>query len=277
MGAGGKFQLRKEQIAYWVLGLAGAGRAKDQKLAQAAVESLGLKGRVRVVSDAEVALRGAFAEQSGIILISGTGSICFGLDPKGQVVRAGGWGYLLGDEGSGYYIGHQAILAALRDYDGRGPSTSLRAALEERFQIDGIEKIIHLIYGQRLSREEIAALAPLVFEHADAGDKVAQHIIERASQELGQLALAVARRMGLQGRPIRLACTGSVFKRKNWLLEGIREVLTTLSDDVSIESPRFPPPVGALFLAYRAIGRTLSDTILRNLEGSLPSTGKTSG
>ena len=116
------------------LGLAGAGRESDQQEIRQIFSDTEFKGLIEVNSDAIIALAGAFSNQPGIILIAGTGAICFGKNSQGDIIRSGGWGYLLGDEGGGYYIGKRAIIASLKDFDGRGEKTSLKSVIEKKFR-----------------------------------------------------------------------------------------------------------------------------------------------
>ncbi len=143
---------------YMYLGLAGAGRASDRQAAQVALAKAGVANALTVDTDASIALAGAFPMGPGIIIIAGTGSICYGKAAGGEVVRCGGWGYLLGDEGSGYFIGREALLAALKDLDGRGPATTLRRRLEQACQVERIDLVISRVYGGDLDRAAIAAL-----------------------------------------------------------------------------------------------------------------------
>lgn len=257
-----------EDVAVAFLGLAGVGRERDRvQVAQMAAQ-IGLARGVLVDSDARIALAGAFAGEPGIILIAGTGSICYGINEEGEMARSGGWGYLLGDEGSGYFLGQQALIAALKDFDGRGQKTELRPVLEEKFGVENISLIIPAVYSGKISREAIAGLAPLVFDTADRGDAVAREILQRAGLALAGLTRAVAVRLGLTGKLIRLALIGGLFSRKRWFIGPIREELGALSPGVEIVKPQLEPVLGAVLLALQACHITLTKDILRNLSRS---------
>jgi len=230
-----------DRIDHIFLGLAGAGREKDQEEIKALFDDTVFSSKITVNSDAIIALAGAFGTTEGIIIIAGTGSICFGSNDEGKIVRSGGWGYLLGDEGSGYYIGREAIMASLKDLDGRGEKTKLKEKLVERFDIDRIDKIIPLIYQNKIDRVEIANIAPLVFELANQGDLVSNEIIRKTGLEMGLLAKAVANQLGLSGEEIQLALIGSIFKQKDLLINSISKELYEISWNVTIMEPRFQP------------------------------------
>jgi N-acetylglucosamine kinase-like BadF-type ATPase len=133
------------------------------------------------------------------------------------VVRSGGWGYLLGDEGSGFFIGQQAIMAALKDLDGRGEKTRLREEIERRFQLAQIDLIIPKIYKQEIDRVEISKLAPLVFELAVENDFAAAEIIRRTGHEQGKMVKAVAEKLELLNKKIRVALIGGIFHQREIL------------------------------------------------------------
>lgn len=266
MGVGPDKSTRK--VSHVFIGLAGVGRESDRKEVSALFQNLPYLGNVTVESDAQVALSGAFSGEEGIIIIAGTGAICFGRDKNGPVVRSGGWGYLLGDEGSGYFIGQQAIIAALKDLDGRGEKTELRPAIEKRYQLASIDEIIPKIYKQQIDRTEIAGLAPLVFGLAAENDAEAADIIRRTGHEQGRLAKAVAERLALINKKIRVALIGGVFNQRDILENEIAKELYELSWDVEIIEPEFPPVVGAVLLALDKLQKPINENVLANLRQS---------
>ena len=260
-----KTLVEKNAVTSVVLGLAGAGRKVDQDTILRGFESTEFSDRLFVESDAAIALTGAFANQPGIILIAGTGAICIGRDSDGKIHRAGGWGYLLGDEGSGYSIGRDALVAALKDFDGRGASTSLRKHFEDRFRLDSIDKIIPRIYKNEIDRIAVAALTPTVFKEAKAGDEVSEEIIRRAGCELGRLVKAVSKRMQSQESNRQVALIGSVFQQKDVLIPEMMRVLESVSLNVQFMDPEFDPAIGAVLLALEKSGVRVDDAFLQNL------------
>jgi len=263
---GKKFYLSATQIACWGVGLAGAGREHDRRIVVETIEALGFAGRVIVQSDAYVALTGAFLGKPGIVLICGTGSMSIGMNQKGEIARTGGWGYLLGDEGSGYDIGRRALVAALKDFDQRGSRTRLRSKLERYFGIATIDQIIPKIYSKEIGKDQIAALAPIVFETASEGDLVAANIIDTVIVDMASLILSVAKKLGFhEETPLVVACSGSVFNQKDVLFPKLSAQVATVYPNVSISQPRFEPVVGAAIMALEKIGIQPTEDVLDNL------------
>ena len=194
------------------LALAGAGRPREQQQIAMLLKERRWSGVVRVESDARAALMGAHAGAAGLIAIAGTGSIVLGQNQDGQLMRAGGWGPLLGDEGGGYYLGLRALRAVARQLDGAGPDTALVEALAEALDMADWSGLIPAVYGGSIDRERIAALGPLVTAAAERGDVVALDIVERAGGALGDQVAAVARRLGLLPAA-SLCCMGGVLGR----------------------------------------------------------------
>ncbi|NOZ56318.1 MAG: hypothetical protein GXO73_05925 [Calditrichaeota bacterium] len=262
-----KAKVEVPQVRHLVVALAGVGRPSDREAVSKVVANLGLSQRSTVDSDAAAALAGAFAGGEGIIVISGTGTICFGKGADGRVERSGGWGYLLGDEGSGYWIGQQALIAALKDLDGRGPRTALREALEKHLGVERIDRVIPRVYQGDLDRAGVAALAPLVFEVAAQGDAVAQEIVNRAGEELGRLAAAVAKRLTWSTDTVKIAPIGSVFKQRAVLEPGMKRVLDEAGVKHAIVDPLLDPALGAAVIGLQKEAVSVTGSVLDNLLG----------
>jgi len=261
--------ISEKKVSHIYLGLAGAGRASDRQEIKALFQRTPYENKITVESDARVALAGAFGGKAGIILIAGTGAICFGKNESGPVVRSGGWGYMLGDEGSGYFVGQQAIMAALKDLDGRGEKTSLRQQLESRYHLQQIDEIIPLIYKGKIDRTEIASLTPIVFKVAEEGDTLAVDIVKRTGQELGKLAKAVAEKLNLKNKNIPIAAIGGLFNAREAFINEIFKEVYDLSWDIDISDPQFPPAVGAAILALENCHIEITRDVLSNLENTI--------
>ena len=209
-------------------------------------------GRLTVTTDAVIALSGAIAGGRGIITIAGTGSIAFGRNADGQTARAGGWGYIFGDEGGAFDIARQATRAALRMEEGWGPPTRLLPVLLEATGAANANGIVHLFYTPAWPRPRVATLAPLVDAAAIEGDAVAAGILQSAAQDLATLAVSVRSQLWRPGDAAAVAYIGGVFKSA-WLLERFRN-LVELTDGSRVEAPRYGPAEGALLEAYRSVG-----------------------
>ena len=205
-----------------------------------------------VTNDAVTALAGATAEGHGIIVIAGTGSISVGRHPEGGRARAGGWGYIFGDEGGAFDIARQALRAALRMEEGWGPPTSLRGALLEATGSATANEMLHLFYTPEWPRSRVATLAQLVDAAATEADRVAEEILTRAAQDLALLAASVRSQLWKPGDLVEVAYIGGVFQSRP-LLERFR-ILVELEEGNRCEAPRHGPAEGALLEAYRAAG-----------------------
>ena len=230
----------------------------------AIVKELIAAGRLSVTNDAVIALSGATHGEPGIIAIAGTGSIAFGRNAAGKTARAGGWGYVFGDEGSAFDLVRQALAAALRCEEGRGPATRLKQKLLEATGSASGSELLHLFYTADFPHDRIASYAPLVDEAAAEEDEVAAKILERAARDLAELVSAVRERLFRRDEEVRVAYSGGVF-RSVILRERFREMVE--SDGVARCGPALnQPAIGALIEAYRASGLSpeIRDDMLRS-------------
>jgi len=198
-----------------------------------------------LTSDAAIALRAAIGDSPGIIVVSGTGSIAYGRNDRGRVLRSGGWGVPFDDVGSGYDLGYRAIAAALRDYDGRGPYTQLSAKVCQALKIPDITRVVLL----PLTPKEIAALFPLVLEAARRRDFVARELCEGAGRDLADLAVALLKRLGWLGRVVPVVCAGGVFRASVRIRRSFARHLRRAAPHARVLLLRHPPVEGALALA----------------------------
>lgn len=206
---------------------------------------------VVVENDAYTALLGAHAGGPGVVAISGTGSIVCGINARGDLVRAGGWGWLLGDEGSGLWIGRNGLLAALRAVDEIGPPTALVGRLQEHFKIGDMLAIKPIVYRSDFGAKGFAALAALVSDAARDGDMVAQGVIAAGGAALAELVAAVVRRLGAEaGLPV--APVGGAFEHVHGLRDAFIRELARLAPDCPVVDPQAPPMHGAALMARRA-------------------------
>lgn len=235
------------------VGAAGAGDSAVAAALRAKLEAVCGPARVAVYDDAAIALRAAVPAGDGIVLIAGTGSIAYGLFGE-RIVRAGGYGALLGDEGSGFAIGRAALSLVLRSLDGRAPHDSLVDALCTALDAHDPAGTLARIHAGGEPVAAIAALAPLIVERASAGERSGSKIVQAAALELTDLVKAVVKRADASGRELPLVFGGGLLAH-NTLLSFLIE--TRLTADLPmlavVKSP--PAPVlGALALARAAAG-----------------------
>jgi glucosamine kinase len=206
-----------------VMGVAGANRPADRvRLIGLVAERLGIRSeQIQVVEDVALILPAAGLDV-GVALVAGTGSSAYGIAPNGRSTTVGGWGYLIGDEGSAFGVGRDALRAVLRADDGYGPITALTGSMAEKFGLDQPRDLIRVVYQSQSPRMTMAMLAPLVVETARAGDAVAAQILARAGQDLGKFARAVAKRLALP-EGLTVVGTGGMFNAGELILEPLRQ------------------------------------------------------
>ena len=235
------------------VGAAGAGDPTVARMLESALRERFSDGAIAVVEDAEIALRAGVPAGDGAVMIAGTGSIAYARVGE-RSYRAGGYGYLVGDDGSGFAIGRAALAQMLRWYDERIPGNELFDALALRLQVDSAQALLGHIYGQAHPVATIASVAPLVLELASAGERSATKIVQGAALELVDLVKALVRRSQIASREMPLVFAGGLFAA-NSLLSYLVE--TRLLSDLPLLHPvkgAPAPAYGALELARRMVG-----------------------
>jgi len=227
-------------------GMSGGPEDKEEILA-----ALIRSRRLIVTTDAVIALAGATSTGQGIITISGTGSIAFGRNAIGRCARAGGWGHIFGDEGSGFDIARQATRALVRAEEGWGPATRLREMLLEATGAHSANEMLHLFYGDAWPRSRVAKLARLVDAAATDSDPVAVDILNNAAQQLALFTGAVRQQLWQEEAAIQVAYIGGVFESAT--LRSRFQSLVELTDGVTCGPPLRGPAEGALLEAIRAV------------------------
>lgn len=207
--------------------------------------------RVAVVPDYVTNLLGAADGEPGVVVVAGGGSIAYGQAADGREARAGGYGYLLGDEGGGFDIGRKAIAAAIHAADGRGPKTALHDVVCSAFDLVDLGDIKRVVYVPDVPRERIAGLTPAVARAAQEGDEVAVGIITQAGRDLASLGLAVLMRLFPARSAVEVYVSGGVFLAGEVLTGPFRSALRSSWLDAEVRCARHSPLTGALILARR--------------------------
>lgn len=231
-----------------VAGVAGAGRPSEQVSLERELRTLlgpAAPPSIRVVHDATIALEGAFEGGSGVIVVAGTGSVVFARDADGAEHRAGGWGYLLGDEGSGHALGLAGLRAACHHRDG-GPATTLTRALAT-FGLDQPDDLIRAVYQEDWP---VQRMAPAVIAAAEGGDDVAQTVLAEQVAALAQQVQWITARVGAIDP--RVALIGGLSHESHYS-HAFRAVLAERLPGWSLVAPRRRPVEGALRLARAAL------------------------
>lgn len=243
------------------LGLAGSDRPED-KLRWRKYMAAQLPDSVRLIvnNDAVIALAAGTWGQGGIVLIAGTGSIACGYLPQsGKVVRVGGWGYLLGDEGSGFDIGRKGLMAVMKQYDGTGENTLITRLVLESLQLPDPSQLIHYYYENDHVRATIADASRFVFQAARSGDSAALGIIDDAIRQLAELVKTAAVKLHVQSE-VPLVLSGGLFSDRLFAerfaqLSGIR------SGGYLLRPLLLPPVIGSYVLALAESGHGMTEAM----------------
>jgi N-acetylmuramic acid 6-phosphate etherase len=239
------------EISALCLGLAGAGRQEDIERFQFWAAEKYLGTAVKVVNDAEILLAAGSPTGAAIALVCGTGSIVYGRTINGELIRAGGWGYLFGDEGSGYAIGVAALRAVMQAYDGRGPSTLLTELVLDRRGLSSPPELVRNIYGSELPRLEVASLADLAKQAAGKGDAVAVAVLEEAALELARTVSAVYPKLGTSAP--QLIITGGTILNGTYLNAALHRACESLGLVFAEKYNVSEPAEGAAQLAWKML------------------------
>jgi N-acetylglucosamine kinase-like BadF-type ATPase len=231
------------------VGIAGVDRENEAQIVRTMIQPSVPGSRVVVVSDALIALEAGAGESPGIVVISGTGSIAYGRNAGLEAARSGGWGHIIGDEGSGYWIGRQALSAVVRAVDGRGPVTRLTGDVLAHFGIEDISGLPRIVYDLDLPRMSVAALGPVVQHASGLGDPVATDILERAAVELTLAARSVAARLDMENDVFVFVLAGGVFRVVPSLVDAITRRLVAVAPRSRVQLLDGEPASGAVRLA----------------------------
>jgi glucosamine kinase len=248
---------RPGDVTSLCVGMAGVDRPHEAALIRSLILGIVSVSHMAIVNDALVALEAGAPGAPGIVIISGTGSIAYGRDDRGRAARSGGWGHVLADEGSGYWLGRQALRAAMRESDGRGPTTALTGRLLEHYQVARAQDLVRKVYVGDLKPSAIATLATIVQSAAEDRDPVANEIIDTGATELAAAAVAVARRLQLSTPTVVLA--GGIFRAVPRMRTGVTSRLLAQLPGARAQPLEVEPAIGAVRLALRvAAGETVT-------------------
>lgn len=236
-----------------ILGVAGAGRASDRNDLMSTLQTLSSKKKfplknIIVETDARISLEAAFAGGPGIIVIAGTGSIALYRNEDGKILRTGGWGKILGDEGSGFSIGRDALNAVMRQHDNRGVNTELTKKALSHFQVSTVDDLIQKIYH---GSADIASFAPRVCEAAVAFDHIAHSVLVKNASEL----MEHVRVLIMQSRPkkkLPVALMGGMLESDTIYSKMVREKIINSLPNVVVQKQKFPAAFGAAIIGLNA-------------------------
>ena len=241
-----KAGVSKTSPIQFCLGMAGLGRAADQQVIGRICDELSIRENCILTHDAHIALIGGTQKQEGVIIISGTGAIVYGINADGKEARASGWGYLLGDEGSGYDIAIRGLRAIARAADGRDDPTELTNRILNTLDLNEPNELIRWVHAA--SRDTIAHLAEIVFDTAQTEDSVAERIVDDAVAELVRAAGSVIGQLGFT-ESFDVVLSGGNLIHQPMFADKFRRRFAEIQPEASVLFPKHEPAYGAVLLA----------------------------
>lgn len=245
--------LSLSQLAGICMCLAGFDTDLDLTVPQRALRILNFSGPAIFENDVVGAWAGATEVSPGIVAIGGTGATALGMNARGEFWRTDGWDTLLGDEGSGYAVGHAAIRAAMRMLDGRVAPTILVRALGQAYGVQSAEDMRRLVDSTPFGKYEVASFARHVSEAAVAGDTVARDILRQAGYALAENVAAIVRILGMQDEAFPLSTVGSVIRDDPWVAEPFAAAVKAIAPHATFRTPLHPPEIGASLLCFKRL------------------------
>lgn len=224
---------------------------------------------IQVSGDELSTFYSAVAKPFGIVVLSGTGSFAMGVNRKGESAEMGGWGPVLGDEGSGYYIGLSALKTVIREYEDRKFKTSLTEKIKEYLGISEIPEMRHVVYSSEFDRFKMSQISKIVYRTAVDGDAASIEIIADAAKHLADLASRMAARLNMYDGEYDVVLTGGISNMGNFLSKPFIENVKRENININFREAKFKPSVGSLLISMKESGIDIyNDMIINNLETS---------
>ena len=247
-----KEKINFKAIEFLSIGLAGVGRIKNRgRLLKIILEKFSsakdIIQKIKIFTDAEIALEGSFNGKAGAILITGTGSIIYGKKESGEIFRVGGFGKIIGDEGSGYSIGRKGLTAAAKYFDGRNGETALVKKISEQYGIQDSNQLVNKIH---MDNFDVASTAKLVIDCADEGDDTCRNILDQESDELLFHVSVLLKKMNVD--QLDLCLSGSLLTNANYYSNLLEIKIRKTLPQINIKPAVFPPEIGAILLAKKS-------------------------
>lgn len=241
------------------VGLAGTSHPNHHRQMLTALQQALPIAQIALETDARVALAGATGNKAGVVIIAGTGSIACGINARRRFARAGGWGPVMGDEGSGSYIGRRALEAVMMAYDYRGQPTQMMEPVLRHFGVASAPELATVIYDSSPKEKgevpaRIAQLSRIAVRAAQEGDQVALRILQDAADELAKAAIAVIEQLRMNEEAFEVAYVGGVFEAGELILAPLRAEIKKVAPHTELAPPQEPPVLGAVRLAKAAHG-----------------------
>lgn len=251
-----------EQVTRIFAGISGAGSETMQEYLQKVISPFAPNSEIDIYPDTINALYSGTLGEPGIVQICGTGSITYGVNQFARHDRVGGWGYLLGDEGSGYDIGRKGIKAVLHYLDGIGPKTQLCELLYEYFQVTNGRHLIEKIYQSPSPKTVIAPIAKKVFIAYSNGDLVAKNIVHHVAQEISRNILTLYQKLFTENERVKIVLCGGVFSNRTILPTLLKEEIANSNEQLLMVLPKLSPVYGSVIGALKESSMDLSEKVV---------------
>lgn len=263
------------QVKRVFAGISGCGHPlAKEKVTEQICSTISSPAVVSVDHDATIALYSGTLGQPGIVQISGTGSVTYGINASGERGRVGGWGHLLGESGSGYSLGSGGLKAIFAAHDGLGPETILTERILAFFAKEEVPDIVHTIYRMESYKENIAAIGKLVTEAADENDGIAKRLLHENAEDLAEAISCLINRLFTvekEHEKIPLVLTGGLFRRLDLFQSTLAEAFKRRNHQVQMITPQIEPVGGAVIAAVREENETVDqkflETFIQSWEG----------
>lgn len=253
-----------ETIAWGAFGFAGAGRPGEKQILKEILTKSGFRN-FTVMTDAELLYEATFAEERGVLLISGTGAVCVIRNHAHQFEQIGGWGYLLGDEGSGYDLGRMAIRQALHEAEQRLPLSTLTAAVVSFYKCTQPEDLITALFATDNPQNWTASCAQLVCKLAENGDAIAREFIRSAAASLIQLCQRAIKRLEA-APPIPLSLAGGILRPNSSVTAAFKQQAHALPLNVNYVQPNMSPAAAGVLHSIRQFGERVDEALVRKMQ-----------
>lgn len=240
-----KANIPESEIVSWGLGLAGACTVAEQDLLRKAIAPVCPAKNLAIDEDVAAAQAGAFGGGAGAVCIAGTGANCFGINANGQRARVDGLGPLLGDRGSGYWIGEQTLRIICKMDNGIVPKSPLLEKVLQQLEVADVDGLVQIVYQPDFERDRIAGLAPVVMQLSRDGDAASTDILQSAGRELAATTLAVLQPLNLQ----TVAPVGGILSQQTALRETYEAELKNAINGVEVVEAKYDAVIGAALLA----------------------------
>jgi len=229
------------------IGAAGISNPTVKQVFVSAAANSGYHGNLVITGDHQTAFYGALGKPCGVILIAGTGSICYGKNKSGQEHRTGGFGHLIDDEGSGYAIGRNILSAVVREFDGRGEKTVLTDMVYHQLNCSNVQELVGFVYNKSTNKRDIAALSPNLTLACEQNDEVALSIAKNCADELAKLVVPVVEKLELQKENLALA--GSILLKDNYIKNDFIKKIRSDFPNLTCHTPKNDAAYGAVLIA----------------------------